>query len=249
MSADEPTELVTEEAPLEMLEGVRLEDLGDYDLDAGLARFEATKASAAGSAAGSKLALWAALGLGSAGLVAAVLSLGNVERPEGPGTSPPAAVVEPEAPSNEHEDPRPAPEKAAEAPKGPTPVAPTIEDPAKPDEGLRESEPRPSNSTKRTKTKAKAPPATTQAGPSELELAAEMRSALSKDPARALALAEEGQRRFPKGMFSRERESHAVLALVALGRTKDAQKRGQRYLERYPTGAQSERIRAALNGL
>jgi hypothetical protein len=47
-------------------------------------------------------------------------------------------------------------------------------------------------------------------------------------------------------MFSRERRGHAILALVALGRMAEAKKRAREYLERYPTGAQSHRIREAV---
>jgi hypothetical protein len=74
---------------------------------------------------------------------------------------------------------------------------------------------------------------------------AELRRAQS-DPARALALANEGARQFPRGFFAQEREAIAITSLLRLGRTAEARARGERFLARHPQGPAAEQIRRAL---
>src|SRR5262249_35835227 len=56
----------------------------------------------------------------------------------------------------------------------------------------------------------------------EIENLTRIRSLGATDPAKTLALAEEGHRRFSKGLLSHEREALAISALVRLGRTQEA---------------------------
>ena len=67
--------------------------------------------------------------------------------------------------------------------------------------------------------------------------------AASGDPARALALAEEGHRLFPTGIFSQEREAIAIGAVAALGRRAEARARGEAFLARHPNSVFAERVR------
>lgn len=76
----------------------------------------------------------------------------------------------------------------------------------------------------------------------EIEHMARLRSALRRDPAAALALASAGQREFRGGLFGEEREAIAVLALARQGRTAEAERRGARFLRRYPGSAFAARI-------
>ena len=82
----------------------------------------------------------------------------------------------------------------------------------------------------------------------ELEQMVRIRALLDIDPARALALADEGRREFPDGLFAEEREAHAVLALDRLGRSAAATRRARRFLSRHPDSAFTERIRRIVEG-
>jgi hypothetical protein len=72
------------------------------------------------------------------------------------------------------------------------------------------------------------------------------RQALASDPAEALALMEAAERLFPNGSMIQERRGYAILALVALGRTAEAEQQADAYLERWPNGPLSRRVRDAL---
>jgi hypothetical protein len=72
------------------------------------------------------------------------------------------------------------------------------------------------------------------------------RLALASDPGKALALVAAAEKQFPNGSMIQERRGYAILALVALDRTAEAQERADAYLERWPNGPLSRRIRAAL---
>jgi len=80
----------------------------------------------------------------------------------------------------------------------------------------------------------------------EIAQLAELRRLVSRDPARALVLANAGQREFPQGLFMQEREAHAVLALEALGRHAEATRRGRRFLARWPEGPQAVRVQRVV---
>lgn len=78
----------------------------------------------------------------------------------------------------------------------------------------------------------------------EIALLAEIKAAIDRAPARALRLAEQGQRRFGDGYLHHEREGLAIVALHALGRRDEAAARASAYLARYPHSSMSERVRA-----
>lgn len=72
------------------------------------------------------------------------------------------------------------------------------------------------------------------------------RKALADDPATTLALMQAAEQQFPNGAMIQERRGYAILALVALGRTAEAQEQADAYLERWPNGPLSRRVRDAL---
>jgi hypothetical protein len=72
---------------------------------------------------------------------------------------------------------------------------------------------------------------------------ARLRAAARSDPALALFIANEGNRRFPRGIFGQERESIAIDALARLGRTSEARARARAFLAAYPGGPYAEKVR------
>jgi hypothetical protein len=72
------------------------------------------------------------------------------------------------------------------------------------------------------------------------------RKALDGDPAKTLALMQAAEQQFPDGAMIQERRGYAILALVALGRTAEAEQQADAYLERWPNGPLSRRVRDAL---
>jgi hypothetical protein len=91
-------------------------------------------------------------------------------------------------------------------------------------------------------------PAKDDALAAEMEHLVRLRTLRDADPAQALALAAEGSRRFPAGYFAQEREAIAIAALVRLGRQTEARARAGAFLSSYPRSAFGERIRN-LTGL
>ncbi len=72
---------------------------------------------------------------------------------------------------------------------------------------------------------------------------ARLRELARKDPGGALALAEEGKRRYGAGLFGQEREAIAVGALSELGRVEEARTRARTFLVRYPGSPLAEKVR------
>jgi hypothetical protein len=69
---------------------------------------------------------------------------------------------------------------------------------------------------------------------------------LTRDPARAFALAQAGHREFPRGMLREEREALAVLALWNMGRDEEARRRAEAFLARHPSSAVRGQIERRL---
>lgn len=82
----------------------------------------------------------------------------------------------------------------------------------------------------------------------EMEHLARQRALQESDPAQAVALAGEGNRRFPGGTFAQEREAIAIAGLVRLGRLPEARTRAGAFLASYPRSTFAERIRS-LTGI
>jgi hypothetical protein len=83
--------------------------------------------------------------------------------------------------------------------------------------------------------------------PQEVPLLRAAREALSTDPERSLALAQEHARRFPNGVLAQEREVIAIEALAKLGRSGAAQQRASQFTEQYPASPHRARVRAATS--
>lgn len=80
----------------------------------------------------------------------------------------------------------------------------------------------------------------------EPQLIEKARKALAADPRRALALAQEHQRRFPVGALGVEREVIALEALARLGQTSEAKRRALAFEAKYPKSIHLPRVRALL---
>ena len=83
----------------------------------------------------------------------------------------------------------------------------------------------------------------------ELDEAAQInaaRKALASDPAKTLALMQAAEQQFPNGVMIQERRGYTILALMALGRTAEAEQQANAYLERWPNGPLSHRVREAV---
>ena len=78
----------------------------------------------------------------------------------------------------------------------------------------------------------------------EPQLIERARKALAVEPRRALALAQEHQRRFPVGALSVEREVIVIEALARSGQTSEARRRALSFESRYPKSIHLPRIRA-----
>lgn len=92
-----------------------------------------------------------------------------------------------------------------------------------------------------------APSASADAKPSvkaEMAQYAEIRAA-SGDPARALALANEGHAKFPRGVFWQEREIIAIQALQRLGRADEAKRRSDAFVGAHPESVYAESLKGA----
>ena len=76
----------------------------------------------------------------------------------------------------------------------------------------------------------------------ELRLIREAQAALGSNPARALSLAAEHARDFPRGVLSQEREVVSIDALNRLGRTTEARARAERFRKSNPGSAYLPRI-------
>ena len=82
----------------------------------------------------------------------------------------------------------------------------------------------------------------------EMEQFQKAQRALASDPGRALALAQEGHARFPRGVFWQEREALAIRALMKLGRSGEAKARARAFVERHPESPLADGLRKLSGG-
>jgi hypothetical protein len=93
--------------------------------------------------------------------------------------------------------------------------------------------------------------ATTTARPAEVDepaLMEKLRRDLQPNPASALALADEGERRFADSPRAEERRALVIQALINLNRIGAARSRAYQFLAHYPNGPYSAHV-AAMTGV
>ncbi len=225
-----------------------------YDVESGLARLSATIAggspgggqgggsgpgakgaasgaghlagSSAASAVGAKVGL---LGLVALGALGGALVVGSAAKPP-PSASEAATIalpasITPSAPSIEAPPPD-APRSAEQTGAHPSAGAPA--------DGPRGA--------------ASAATAASSTVKPEMAQLIEARRALASDPGRALALAEDGHARFPRGVFWQEREAAAISALSKLGRSGEAKARARMFVAKHPESPFAEGFRSLSEG-
>jgi hypothetical protein len=209
-----------------------------YDAAAGLLALQAAIGTGATVAAGASgtggaTALKTALGLklklaiaGGVGAVAIASAVVVIQPPRGEAPVSPRRV-----PSAQQQPSRSAVHAvpAAVAPDAPSVVPAPIEPATQPDQAP-----------------TAVSPAQHDRAAAEIALLAQIKAVIDRAPARALRLAEQGQRRFGHGYLHHEREGLAIVALQALGRRDEAQARASAYLARYPHSPMSDRVRALI---
>jgi hypothetical protein len=80
----------------------------------------------------------------------------------------------------------------------------------------------------------------------EAALLQRAQAALARDPARALGLTQEHQRRFPHGSLAQEREVIAIEALERLGDERAARQRANAFERRYKGSVHHGRVRESV---
>jgi hypothetical protein len=76
----------------------------------------------------------------------------------------------------------------------------------------------------------------------EVELGRALAETWETDPARALALSEEGEKRFGESPRAVERRLYEIKALVKLDRIGSARSKAERYLAAYPPGPMTDEV-------
>ncbi len=234
---------------------------GGYDVAAGLARFEATLRAAPGAGPGAgvgKTVLGAALkgallGLAVVGGAAALGDRAPLPPPATGAVSAPASSTAPVAVELSPEAPVRTPARLASAPPPELAKPVALFGPAPAGPGARADARRHAASGRHGPQRARggagaggAPSPETGARDglaAEMELLVRLRALQNGDPTQALALAAEGNRRFPAGLFAQEREAIAIAALVRLGRASEARARGAAFLAAYPRSVFAERMK------
>ena len=266
MSQDPERLFESPDAPAELradLEQAREDDPARYDVAAGLAAFEASMAApppgVEAAAGGSKALTWvivAVVGAATAGAVAWAVTRGD-DDPKPRRELGQAAEMEPDRPKSDRLEPatngsdRLEPAEPATNGSERRESASGVPDPGPNPEPHPDST-RPPNADSPPKRPRPRPDKPAPADPDPNRLAAEMKltsaakSALNGNPKRALQLAKKGNAEFPKGLFRQDRQAIIVLALFALGRTAEAEKKAKTYLRRYPKGSFAAKVRAKL---
>jgi hypothetical protein len=167
------------------------------------------------------------LALGGVGMVVALSARDTEKSVRVTGTSTGSTVTS-----------APATSSAAPAPSAPalppTATAPLVAPPAVSAPGVR-----PPASAREG---APARPSSAASGLPEDRLLEKARAALRQDPALSLALTREHQQRFAGGVLTQEREVIAIDALRRLGRSAEADRRAERFEQRYPGSAHQRKL-------
>jgi len=95
---------------------------------------------------------------------------------------------------------------------------------------------------------AEAPSVSGDALAGEAKLLNEAHAVMASDPDRALAIAGEHAKRYPRGQLAAERELIRVQALVKLGRTAEAEARARALRKSTPSSIYGERLDTILKG-
>ena len=217
-----------------------------YSVEAGLARFEASLEGAAavpgGSLGGLRVLRWFAGTTAIVGVGALALWLLGGEPGAGASTANDEIAVNDALVAAAPRAATPEPETKVEQPS----AVPTIADDAETEvvapEPIDEAgEPAIAKPEPTAKPKPEPTPAV-----DEITLISDARKSLAGDPAKTLALTETAEKDFPNGTMIQERRGYAILALVALDRHDEANTRAQDYLQRWPKGSLSRRVREAV---
>lgn len=216
-----------------------------YDLASGLSHFEANlpNLGAAGSSAGgwsTALVKLGALGVVGGALVAAGLSMNDTSHQEQAEAQLTTALATPDQAKTPESKPTVEPPEAVavEDLKPVEEATPALREPAAKAPAAPTPKPAPEPSATTTNRDALLQ--------EEVKQLRQIRQQLPQNPAKALALANEGHQRFSKGVLYQEREALALSALHQLGRQQELQTRGDRYLETFPSGSFSSRVRQLL---
>jgi len=227
-----------------------------FDVEAGLARFEQARfGTKLNSTAGSSLRVlaWvigATVLLGGAFGAASLIGQDDAGRIS--STAVPGAMTPPKDTDLRSEDGRVAGLTSSLAREPGEPVAEAGHPARVGDAGAALAQPEggdPALDAPKPPRPATTHPVTEPPTPSLADEAAQInaaRKALADDPAKALALMQAAEQQFPNGAMIQERRGYAILALVALGRTQEAVEQADAYLERWPNGPLSRRVRDAL---
>lgn len=220
----------------------------NFDLAAGLARFEASLAAGSGVAAAGVKPSLTLLKFGMAGIVAggAVLGVALFSGSD-PSTQAPAKTVSAPlvAPVTQLPPPAAAPTIARVPAAPPSDAAVAVE----PVPSVTQ---KPARASARPTQKAAPQPAAPSAETRddllqrEVQQLRQIRQLVGSSPSQALALANEGHGTFKGGVLYQEREALALQALSSLGRRRELEARGERYLRAFPNGSFSTRVRQLL---
>ena len=82
--------------------------------------------------------------------------------------------------------------------------------------------------------------------PSEAQLLDQARAAIKNDPARALELAREHARLYPRGALAQEREVIAIEALKRAGKSNAARERADEFRQRHPSSIHKNKVEGVV---
>lgn len=132
------------------------------------------------------------------------------------------------------------------APVAPTPAPPVVAEAPARDEEKRASQASAASAARTTP--AESASASEDALAGEAKLLNQAHAVMAADPQKALAIAGEHAKRYPRGQLAAERELILVQALVKLGRAREAEARGRALRKSTPSSIYGERLDTILKG-